>query len=144
MPWTWSRVCTKYRAHLSTYVVYFYFKLLSPGLECLITLYDRLARPSSLFFALLPSPSVPLYPITTIHHFSSTFSCVPMSWPSLEFTPATFPFSAIRALTLGGRTKCPSFRFQKSTRTLAVFSGRSSWMKWPASGKTWSWYLPAF
>lgn len=25
---------------------------------------------------------------------------------------------------------------------MAVFSAWSSWMKWPASGKTWSWYFP--
>ena len=87
---------------------------------------------------------------------------IPHLYPSHRSTPkktVTRPFSVganpflspplhillslNKSPTFGGNTNAlRSFLRQKSTRTRAVLAGWSSWMKWPASGKTWSWYLP--
>ena len=49
----------------------------------------------------------------------------------------TFLPCASRSETLGGSLRLPlSLRRKKSTSDVAVLSGKSSWMKWPASGKT--------
>lgn len=47
-----------------------------------------------------------------------------------------FPWAS-KSDTLGGRTRLlRSFRLKNSIIKCAVFSGTSSWMKWPASGMT--------
>ena len=94
---------------------------------------------------------IPIFPIYAIHDSAASSAVTikpccnsPHAAPSLL---SAFAVNAgtpgFIAPTFGGKTsKLPSFLFQKSTSTIAVLAGWSSWMKCPASGKTWSWYFP--